>query len=606
MVYKRQHVTKRCTVIAARVFSISFGLCSSETATMFKKKEKPILSDKIASLIAPKKLLDPEIDSDDETAARNFDYELENESDTEALAFSDIRKKNVKLLHDVDAKYRGKVASRKDFDMESLDEEESEDDEDDSETEEQEAQDSNEAEQITKRLTPAQRIKLAQEAATASDDEVIDFDEDSDGSDVADDLKSFRNKLKKSSGNAMADVKWDEESEEEEEGVEDEEGEDEEEGGDLEEEVEGEEDDGSNGSDLDEDSDDGEDDDDENESDFDGGDIMPQASKASAPQSEVGNILPKVKTDEQLRKGLCVQNQLQIWEKLLEVRIHSQKMLLKANSLPCYEKFQELKKDDSEYAELAQTAEANLLALTSSMCDLQKVLLSRYPETKEIASKRKSLGKIDGSEEKRARLDECLQNDYSNFKEYQYSVISKWHDRTKLLTPGSIKTQKQQGNTDILRKIDGVLANREQLVKKSQQIKGTYDLFDQSHTTTEQKQNPDQQGAADDNEANTNERSVYCTEIYDDTDFYHTQLRELIEYKSNVSTDANEMVQQFNELQRLRKRMKKDVDTRASKGRKIRYVVHNKLVSFMAPNEPSNWTSDQKGELFKSLFGAQT
>lgn len=49
--------------------------------------------------------------------------------------------------------------------------------------------------------------------------------------------------------------------------------------------------------------------------------------------------------------------------------------------------------------------------------------------------------------------------------------------------------------------------------------------------------------------------------------------------------------------------MKKKVDTRATKGRKIRYSVHNKLVSFMAPVPYSTWDDKVEQDLFRSLFG---
>lgn len=103
---------------------------------MSKKKEKPILSDKIAELMAPRRLLDPEIDSEDETAAKVTDYDLDGEFDDNidpVSALSDIRKKNVKLLHDVDPKYRGKLSSRKDFEIASNESEESEAEPDDAE-----------------------------------------------------------------------------------------------------------------------------------------------------------------------------------------------------------------------------------------------------------------------------------------------------------------------------------------------------------------------------------------------------------------------------------------------------------------------------------------
>ena len=47
------------------------------------------------------------------------------------------------------------------------------------------------------------------------------------------------------------------------------------------------------------------------------------------------------------------------------------------------------------------------------------------------------------------------------------------------------------------------------------------------------------------------------------------------------------------------------VDTKASKGRKLRYTPHEKLVNFMAPEDRSTWTEGAKTEFFRSLFGGQ-
>lgn len=345
------------------------------------------------------------------------------------------------------------------------------------------------------------------------------------------------------------------------------------------------------------------------ESDFDGGDILPSEHKETSEKQDLSRILPKQQKDDQLNKGACVQNQLKIWEKLLEVRIHSQKMLIKANSLPQPTKFEQLSEKSADFSELANDTVDKVSKLVSQMRDLQSLLLNQYTETKELGLKRKPINfaGMNDSEAKRKRVADQLESDYVHFKEYQYSVISKWHDRTKVLTPGSIKTQKQQGNIDVLRKIEGVLANREELVKKTQLLKGGYELFDKNTGTVGQKlSSVSIENGVNDETTNSTSEHIYSNEIYDDTDFYHTQLRELIEYKTSSSSNANEMAKQFAELQKLRKKMKKTVDTRASKGRKIRYVVHNKLVSFMAPNDPANWTDEQRDELFKSLFGAQS
>jgi protein AATF/BFR2 len=49
----------------------------------------------------------------------------------------------------------------------------------------------------------------------------------------------------------------------------------------------------------------------------------------------------------------------------------------------------------------------------------------------------------------------------------------------------------------------------------------------------------------------------------------------------------------------------KKVDTRASKGRKIRYTVHEKLQNFAAPEDRSTWTEAARREFFGSLLGQQ-
>jgi hypothetical protein len=61
---------------------------------------------------------------------------------------------------------------------------------------------------------------------------------------------------------------------------------------------------------------------------------------------------------------------------------------------------------------------------------------------------------------------------------------------------------------------------------------------------------------------------------------------------------------QWLEIQKLRSKAKRKVDSKASKGRRLRYQVHPKLVSFMAPYPEASWNDIAKNELFASLFGS--
>lgn len=94
-------------------------------------------------------------------------------------------------------------------------------------------------------------------------------------------------------------------------------------------------------------------------------------------------------------------------------------------------------------------------------------------------------------------------------------------------------------------------------------------------------------------------------EVFDDTDFYQQLLRDVIEARGGA--DGAEGEQEWVRRQKARKaRRKKTVDTKASKGRKLRYEVHEKLQNFMVPIPVSRgaWHEEQIDELFASLLGS--
>ena len=96
--------------------------------------------------------------------------------------------------------------------------------------------------------------------------------------------------------------------------------------------------------------------------------------------------------------------------------------------------------------------------------------------------------------------------------------------------------------------------------------------------------------------------------VYDDTDFYTGLLRDLVQGRMEGTNTASAMngkgdVDLMGELGRGKHKVKKVVDTKASKGRKMRYQVHEKLVSFMAAEDRGKWGERQREELFAGLLG---
>lgn len=298
-------------------------------------------------------------------------------------------------------------------------------------------------------------------------------------------------------------------------------------------------------------------------------------------------------TLNELTKGNCVRQQLHIWENLLEMRIQLQKCLITANKLPQASTFAPLKDTHKNEIDATKQSVRNLL---DKFLYLQSLLWNRYPETKnlmkdEINNKPQDEDdeeiQSDSEEEtpeiplkKRKYNDLGLEivKRHTQYKSYRNSVIQKWNDKTRI---ASNKTTTPVHS--VINQIDHILSDKDKLIKKTQLKKTDYEII----------------GAS---ESNSNSEE-YNTEIFDDTDFYHHLLRELIEYKSSDVTDPVQLGRQWIHLQNLRSKMKRKMDTKATKGRKIRYTVHSKLVNFMAPVEDISWQNEAKTELFNSLFG---
>lgn len=104
----------------------------------------------------------------------------------------------------------------------------------------------------------------------------------------------------------------------------------------------------------------------------------PSVQSAAVMSGDKTKILNDESVDEEIKKGICVQNQLKIWEKLLEVRIKSQKMLITANSLPDFDSHLELSTmEDSEFSDKVEKACDGIHGLLDNLLELQSTLVNR-------------------------------------------------------------------------------------------------------------------------------------------------------------------------------------------------------------------------------------
>lgn len=101
-------------------------------------------------------------------------------------------------------------------------------------------------------------------------------------------------------------------------------------------------------------------------------------SASSFQKQDKTELLKSKSVNDEIKKGICVQNQLKMWEKLLEVRIKSQKMLLTANSFPDFDGHLELSSiNDSSFANKIDSTCEGLYGLLGNLLDLQKTLVEK-------------------------------------------------------------------------------------------------------------------------------------------------------------------------------------------------------------------------------------
>ncbi|XP_059397740.1 protein AATF-like [Carassius carassius] len=378
------------------------------------------------------------------------------------------------------------------------------------------------------------------------------------------------------------------------------------------------------------------------------GDSEEEESAANEGESEEGSeedeeeetalrTFSKEKVDEEVEKGKAVKNQLALWDLMLERRIKMQKALVMANQLPPPQTFPEFKsRGGAEYAEALKTSHKALKALQRSLLDLQDLLLYQNPETRAISqgktwgtgSSAKDDEEInseddieigdDGQEEEQeavrsgppkrklemAEYPNFMAKRFAAFLPYRDATLQKWYDKTRLTTG---KSKKGFGAFDrnILTQVEQVLMDKERLVRRTQTHRSEYRVLGKLEPITPEIDSSVTEGEAAELalKANVHLKDL-DEEIFDDDDFYHQLLRELIERKTSA-TDPNDQVamgKQWLAIQKLRSKIKKKVDTKASKGRKIRFHIHSKLMNFMAPLDNSSMSDEARSELFRSLF----
>lgn len=340
----------------------------------------------------------------------------------------------------------------------------------------------------------------------------------------------------------------------------------------------------------------------------------------------------------EVKKGKAVHSQLQIWDSVLELRIQLQKLLVLANQFPKHDQYPLFRsaalEQDKKNGNLIGQAKSSVELVMHQLLTLQEQLRDSYPEIRSLFSnagdKENGDNQIDSENEeipsdteaeessdeaegepseadsakrkaaeqahpkkasKCRKMDACIASAaefWKKFEPYRNATIEKWYERTRLLS-GKVGRSFASLEQSPVKQIEHILMDEERLLRRTQTRRSSYKILGAGEATNDEEQ---KSGIGEPDE-----------EIFDDDDFYHHLLREIIERKTSNIDNPVALSRQWLEIQKLRKKVKRKVDTRASKGRKIRYDIIPKLVNFMAPLDRSTYSEEAKTELFASLFG---
>lgn len=304
---------------------------------------------------------------------------------------------------------------------------------------------------------------------------------------------------------------------------------------------------------VDPEEDDEEDEEEDSESDSD--DEGPKKKATAGPN--MGSLA--VNSNPDVRKGLAIQEQRKVYDGLLNMRIRLQKALIAANTFPA------LGDAAAPEAEPYEAAEEAAIKLLNTISTLKGSL-----GPGRAGGKRKRDFEVSTTSE---QIWEQISGNDEKVSKVRNANLEKWSQKVRTVNDSSSKKS--------------LISSLEQHFDDT-----GYRLVKRSKTP---------RSCAP---AQVAKRVGEDEHIYDDADFYQQLLKELVEQRTvDGSADQATNVPSVMLTASRDAKARKYVDRKASKGRKMRFTVHEKLQNFMAPEDRRSWEQGAIDRLFGTLFG---
>jgi protein AATF/BFR2 len=179
---------------------------------------------------------------------------------------------------------------------------------------------------------------------------------------------------------------------------------------------------------------------------------------------------------------------------------------------------------------------------------------------------------------------------------FRDATIDKWDGKVKAGAGAAPASKFKALNQSVLSQVQTVLQDSARLIRRTRVKRSSYRVLgaalfaspeNKGSSAVAELYGDGAGGRGDDEPAAEGGKSARGlqeedSEAYDDADFYQLLLRDLIESAASAE-DATELQAQLRAARRRVGKAGKNVDTKASKGRKLRFDIQPKLVNFMFP-----------------------
>lgn len=278
------------------------------------------------------------------------------------------------------------------------------------------------------------------------------------------------------------------------------------------------------------------------------------------------------------QKSQHVRNQLVKYDDYVDFRFKLQPLLNSVNRFPSGKAVRQAAKKDSRTSAALEGSLKELEGLMRDLLDLSAAELANdgIAVSSEVNPKAcESANQMQGLWDEMTRMDAALDP-------FARTSLQKWHNKMALSSDLKAKKTLRMLNQDPYQQVQIALQDEERLLARTRILRG--DASKKRLGESEQ-----------------------VTDIFDDNDFYQVLLKDWTASHGALSSStasAMSTILLSGNNNNNNKKHRDNVDPRASKGRKLRYDVHAKLVNYMVPHiEKGAWTDSKIDEFYASLLG---